>query len=825
MSTKSENGSSRTTESTLSDRTTQNNMRETMSFELDDLSSYSVNPMINITYIEDHGIVDGAYSETRQLISRQQSQDNTSTRTPSQNPHPDQQCDSASTTRRTNMCTPALESYVTAESEKSAPSNGHNVREKPKAVASIKKSKALMLFTMFHLPALSVTLALLGLYTGKAAWPLPGPSANVLNAIQFAAKMHEALIIASITDIVFHRLRYGLLGDRGVPLGYLAAPFQISSIYFFLTKEFWGPITSARQIHHILTALLLLLSMVLASTSGPSSAILMIPRLGWSAMSDSILGSKSGAGTIILPDIYLGTSLRGLYSTNITGPNTILEVCTAWFGTLGNYPVECPTSGWRDLIASLTEIFLNDRGWDAAANDANFTVASLTGSRFISAGTLQLSNRTTNNSVAYATSPSDFLASALNWKSNQILDQDPSLLFRIAPGQPRHINFTSWMQPVTLVYCAPNSNDNMDSDINFAFADGPHAPFNISFPSSVLLDKLEHGLSGNRTTQTVFLKERESIPFPISAITLFAGLDGTRPYYQSMEICLTEASWAASDVELLRNGTATPIPQSTIDLDVHQILQGGLEQRQVIRLGNDWIESLNQIVPVIGGLDDTSNVDFFTYIASFCSRVTLGQICRSVFLSSFLADALSRFQLIYPNVYYSSAANGTSFGFRALHSPEYNQHSNALTIGALNETHLKDHRIYLDIPLNLSEQMYGYRFDNITIIIAMSILLLHVTLVVFHTIVGILGRTWSSNAWSGLGELLALALQSDRIKELPNTGAGASEAATWIMITKVREIKAENRLQLVLSDGTDNSKQDDMEEEVVGIPKPDWKYS
>jgi hypothetical protein len=51
--------------------------------------------------------------------------------------------------------------------------------------------------------------------------------------LQFAAKAHELLIIASTASVVFHMLRSELLFGNGIPLGLLASGFSFSELSFF----------------------------------------------------------------------------------------------------------------------------------------------------------------------------------------------------------------------------------------------------------------------------------------------------------------------------------------------------------------------------------------------------------------------------------------------------------------------------------------------------------------------------------------------------------------------------------------------------------------
>ncbi|KAI1481069.1 hypothetical protein F4774DRAFT_424380 [Daldinia eschscholtzii] len=695
--------------------------------------------------------------------------------------------------------------------------------EEPKVVSSEKRRTTLTLLALFHFPAVAVTLLFVGLYAGAALWPWSDPSNNVLNAIQFAAKVHEGLIVGSLTQIVFHRLRYELLGEHGVPFGLVAASFQISSIPFFFTQAFWSSIIVKRSLGHILTTL----------SSGPSSAIVMLPRLGWSPLPNTF-GAPLDGSRVVTRNQFIGSVFSGLYPANISGGHSRLDICTKWFAATGNYPTECPSSGWRDGQRSTT-----------MEKELSLTVSALVGSRTISGGVLSQGDTALNNTVVYATSPADFLMSALNWKSSRVLESNPSLIYRIKPDLPELHDGppTPWMQPLTHVQCSSNKKHYNIDDIPFSFFRGINSPFNISLNTAFLRQVFAVPLethSNSDTAQMTFVDLGDKLGVPISAAAIFAYFSSYQkpppagedswvvvyePLFTSVEVCILEATWVGSHTEVRRNSTAEPVPRTGTDINLEAIMDTTSPQRQIINLGMDWINSLNTVVPVIGNINGTENANFFDYIASFCSGAALRQACQSVFLASFMVDAISRFQLIYQNVYFFDNVNGSGLGYNAIHSAPYIENTGSNMTPALQEDDIQDTSLYTNIPIIVSKKAYGFRLDNLTVILAMTILLLHVVLAVAHILISLIGQPWSSDAWSDLGELLALAIQSDPTKVLENTGAGISKAKTWKLTATVRESESDNRLKLVISD-----EQNDMQspgaqgEKSEGIPKADWKY-
>ena len=120
---------------------------------------------------------------------------------------------------------------------------------------------------------------------------------------QVLAKIHEVAIQASLATIVFSYIRYELTIGNGIPFGTLFSGLQISQVAYLWSMEFWG---SLRSPYLPPTKKLLLLSLVfvsisLASLSGPSSAILLVPRQDF----------WPGGST----DIWINATMDSLYPT------------------------------------------------------------------------------------------------------------------------------------------------------------------------------------------------------------------------------------------------------------------------------------------------------------------------------------------------------------------------------------------------------------------------------------------------------------------------------------------------------------------------------
>lgn len=102
-----------------------------------------------------------------------------------------------------------------------------------------------------------------------------------LKYIQFAAKLHEMFMLASISFILFYFFHRRIL-KRGIPFRFLDTPYIISAgggLAALKTRQFWTAWFSSRS--NFSLGILLALCTVLTAVLQPFSAIALIPSLAW----------------------------------------------------------------------------------------------------------------------------------------------------------------------------------------------------------------------------------------------------------------------------------------------------------------------------------------------------------------------------------------------------------------------------------------------------------------------------------------------------------------------------------------------------------------
>lgn len=108
-----------------------------------------------------------------------------------------------------------------------------------------------------HIMAVLVTVAICQLSFRNVYWmDLRPPNklvvssltqGGVLNFLQLVAKLHELLILASISTIVLHAVQTYITGRSGLPIGMISNAFELGSAQFLRRKSFWEFLWSSRS--------------------------------------------------------------------------------------------------------------------------------------------------------------------------------------------------------------------------------------------------------------------------------------------------------------------------------------------------------------------------------------------------------------------------------------------------------------------------------------------------------------------------------------------------------------------------------------------------
>ncbi|KAM7215541.1 hypothetical protein V8F06_009107 [Rhypophila decipiens] len=646
-------------------------------------------------------------------------------------------------------------------------------------------------FVLFHIPAITFTVLLLVVYILRLSW---NPTANHLAGLLLGAKVHEALIVVSLFDIVYYHVRRALLSSRGVPLGYLTAPFRLNSPFHFFTRQFWAPFTSS-----IAIGLLLIISFLLAFLVGASSSVLVLPTAGWWPHPDSIgrIWFTVAASVPGLPGLVLaGKGLpRAMYPQAITH-QLVPGHCRSPQTTDPSemYVGGCPYDDFRRPQGGIYS-WLGSTG--SGQGLINLTL-SLSESR-----SALLYDSLISDTIAVATTPLVQVHQLVNSAASRWAGHrgDEAVMVKPKMVNKNH-QVLPFKQPLVLVQCADEPISpiyNKDgtaatASYEFRFVTKYYPGFNVTINRAVFAEDLRGGASFG------FMNLRKGLPEGV--FTSVAFWTRASPRSETLGLCILDTRWIEADAWITtqagpsyRLGSYSPLQQS-IDMIRNETLNSRRQDPgELVVLDPSWCDGLNAsfVDPQAG--DASSSVKFaFNMIsqaaATAHSRLEHGlytvHIARA--LAVYLANAMSTVPLA-GGIQVESSRDGPWKP-----DPNYRNPS------PLSFDVVDDLAEYLLITAEYFVHASAYTFGEISTMVAWAILLAHLLLVLVHFVVVLVFRGWYTRVAGSLGALLALAVESMPSGLGYGNEGGSLDAGIWKTRAYVRDAGPAG-VEIILQDG------------------------
>jgi hypothetical protein len=647
--------------------------------------------------------------------------------------------------------------------------------QRPKVIQSSSLGPAIRQIFLFQLPALAFTTALLVLYVKQISW---NPTANQLGALLVAAKIHETLIIASLFHILYYHIRRGLLGRRGIPYGFLTAPFQLLSPFYLFTSEFWSGLRHA-NLHSALLALLVVVAFILSALTGASSGIIILPKLGWRALPESMEDLWSSTGRSI-PGIagYVMSTSTAVFISKIdlsAVPNNCMNITSGASSSKG-----CP---FRDLTDSSAAIYTNFGEIGSWPETVNLSISSK------DRRTISYYSSLEYGQLAVATTPLSsvenvFYSAAVDWFYSRHDTIKLAARLHNANGDA-----VTMKQPRVITQCSDTSTDIQGKETSSPYYDFRilrffYQQFTFTVPMAVFQDALDSG------THLGFIDVNEYLPNSIKTSVAIWTRDSLDDEYIS--ICLVDARWLESDPWLFPLDAGAKI-QHTLIIDKNETTTyTNLKADNLIHIDPSWCNLLNQTLHSSASGSLSSNAtSVFELLTQYLNNDDRSSFSTTTYnrlaagLTIILAEALS----LVP--YNRGWRVEWSSGGPWKPDPNYNVDPPFSQIGELEDYTLLSAEHY--------QNVYAYDFGEITTILSWIVLFLHYLLVLVHLIVVRVHRGRTSSTWGRLGELVCLALNSRPSSLLTNTGAGVLGSQIWELNASVRDTGVEGRVELVLS--------------------------
>ncbi|CAH0044279.1 unnamed protein product [Clonostachys solani] len=682
-----------------------------------------------------------------------------------------------------NLSKPRSEAPSTAETYLLAPeqielSNMQDQND-PESSYSTPKTHtwiALRGFMMFHMPAIAVTLALLGLYIKQVQWEPSHPTSEELGVLQFAAKAHEALIFISLAEAMLHRIRYCLTRDEGLQVGFLASPHYIIAPFGYLfSHEFWNTVLkpATRRSSHTITISLFLLLTLVGIGAGPFSAIVLIPRQTWWAVDNTTEIGYQNQGIYVFTDDFYVMNYEG-------NPKDSTKILS-----LG--PLQLKILPGPETLTNLTNLGLELED----ALERKPYIPQMSNLSYIrperSYVGLPISLTTTDPSpsssqsygTAFATAPIGFSVEPL-WNSRKYTQQKDRNFPSILKAQPKRTDNTpaeKFRQPLVAVHC----NESLEEEkshtpiggdvVRFNFFGSSFHKENFSFELSLdgkELGPLQTAGKAYHLPLTVFPDLQDKVPVPITAAVILRHYpDNVFEYrYWSTTLCLIQARWVEADVWMDLKEPHTFVQLETSFSDVAGFMSETSTHENVIKMGPEWLETAYDIP---NDRNDTRSASALAYMMKYAPYSPPTRI--PAFLSVFLVDFLTS---VGGMVYSSSTPTFTGIeGF----PPS----SNLRMVDVIYYQH-----------------RYGYKFQgSVSIPLAFTLLFVQVIIAIVHTALLIHKSPPHGRACGTLGETVALALVSKTTGKYGYIEENINNSQVWSMRVAVKGSNDEQGHEMV----------------------------
>ncbi|PWY75698.1 hypothetical protein BO83DRAFT_407409 [Aspergillus eucalypticola CBS 122712] len=684
-----------------------------------------------------------------------------------------------------------------------------------------------------------VTINLNGRYIGADLMsPVKSETINLL-LLQLIAKSHEIMIVASLSVMVMDFVRHELMFGGGVPLGLIGAGINFNRFDFFLRKEFYGSLGYAgahdSKLRKFLFVGLVVVAGLVAFLAGPASAVFLVPKSqGWRVGSKtfSIVGEESQ----FWPDDLSG-NMSELHRLCGNGSSSTIAFCPA-----GGYHSLWTYWGTKDRTS-----FQNAPSYAKKLSGSRFywpisSPSSLIPPLYALGDTRNGTNGNTFLVQAHAAVTTALQRLADNWWNAFLASAD------LPPSQvdDRIVSAEVRSAIVRLRCSDPQLLRTLDQIVTF-----PSIPRESEFGQSFPL-KID-GLHTNPSDHLRFSWVRLPSGFgPVSIGGLFEsawGRNGTEKTSSSARIvvgCSVQAGWVPSTLFTDKYSFWTGWYPWNIKFNSrtpswHPESNGSTNGR--VSFGVDWLDLLTPEAPVRGSntwrpstiesifsntallrntqSDNTTRV---TSLEGWIDDSDLGQkkvaIIEAI-IGSVVVDGLSRtgsYQLFTPS---DPSCNGTVAN--SGHLPEFEFQIPTRQQTSSNASCPSPHEV---TTIKADMKISGFSLQSsLASYLALPILLMHIMLTVIH-IVLVIYRKHTSGSWTSLGEIIALAQNSQPAPiALENTGAGIRSAKTYARVAKVRIRKAapmdRGHVELLFDDLVQGIDQpNSTEQELIGLQTP-----
>ncbi|KAK2028239.1 hypothetical protein LX32DRAFT_720634 [Colletotrichum zoysiae] len=707
---------------------------------------------------------------------------------------------------------------------------------------------------VIHVPALLLTVGVTVLSQQRLFWyPRSGiqnerlnlTADDLNNVLQLPAKVHEFLIVASLSAIGLSIFRRRLIGD-GVRLGFLTGGYRVGDLEYLVSPAFWRQGFGGLGFWDLFLAAYFVFATVLSALVGPASAILLIPTPGWYSMNHDLAFYNITMPLVypsmpesVWPDFF--SPDRAPWSNQSGAGSTDWEKCK---GLEGMYQRYCPAGGFSDIWTWAQSFGSNNL-------QANVTFQSPAIGRNL---ILTYSNRSTT----IATTPSRAFVSTVGLfnnyvRRNPVGDISKGVHYQLAPRRTHAIGAPSIYQPLVQSKCKvyttsellPGQLPYYPTNYLNCFNDAL-CQQNRDQPQSFPVTRLSQ-LQRTSTPPTFRTQSEGS-----SVVVISGQVPGSTAGTANDWIygCSLLANWVAA------NYTFDPWLSHTIEssvsspADMQSIVgRDALEDGRVIRFNESWFPYMDPRVNETGkdgAAEPTTAIlrllSLFTTTKDAngtiqkvlapveANNVTAAEILLEKLFAAYLTDGLARTGS-QMGPYLVLKENATHVAGIDLLS-QHGYFGGVNTIDAVNATHIRwqrqntttyvnetmaqladQDRGFLKLDFDVRQYGYGSGDPRTTLRFAVAVMSIYLaTLTVYALAVacahalehygvewrGQPVRVWSVRPWGNLEDLSVLALRSRPPADGGLTSSGRGDAGSGRVWERVVRVRADDRQNLHL---------------------------
>ncbi|CZR57718.1 uncharacterized protein PAC_07607 [Phialocephala subalpina] len=678
--------------------------------------------------------------------------------------------------------------------------------EAPKKIVTESRWNTLGICCVHSLPTAITVVLLVWNFCGVFFEPVGASNQNArLNALQFAAKLHEVLIAASLSAVILTCVQYETLHGRGVALGSLFASFQVTDVGSLWSPGLWATgLASGIQGRHFLLVLLVVLTVILGAVVGPSSAILMLPSLGyWDYRFPAAFPSYYSDSEYLVPfsrdlRFFVGANISSIWPDHISF-SSYPSGCTY---TAEYRPPYCPLGGYSSLLSAASPYWI--RGSLSRWNITMETLvdvphlADVTGIyyQYIEGASSQ---EFANTIALTQTAPSfanNFLASVYGPYESSIVQPDGFPRDQTTRSSLSLSNGSQILGPVAGVACRDTDFVNDSSAFSVSTLEFPRGP-SLGEVQTWSSDATALLAIWNKSTEwaTLWMEPPDMGDSTPSIAVVYANSYPLYPHAQNsarIVTCSVFASWQPTGFYMdpfIDNFVHTSMndPKTVLE-EPNYLLQNHVRP---VKFDIDWANSAlppDQSLAALARLIQYTSIRTASNSTLVEDWIVSGESFAAA-LSIFVADIMSRLaldnEILVRGVVNASHSDLPSSIFDTTDVP-------AFVFDDYTQNNLTEFRV------NMLRYGFSYSIDGLTRRLAAAILLTHALIAMIYVSL-VIYSGWTCHGLRSPFEIVVLAINSPSSEILENTSAGISRLDTYRHVVKVRET-SDTQLGFVLDD-------------------------